>query len=156
MDGSIMKPFPREVLLIRERIFNYRLLRARRIIENRFGILAARFRIFRRPIIAREHVVISITKATVSIHNYLMRGRRFGPKSYCPANFVDRDTPNGIQRGRWRYEVRGYQGLTELNTQIGSNNYSRDAKSIRESFRDYFNSPQGQVPWQYEMVTRAE
>ena len=77
-----MKPFPFPFLRIQERIYNYRLSRARRIIENTFGILAARFRIFRRTIIAREDVVINVTKATVSLHNFLMKGRTFGPNNY--------------------------------------------------------------------------
>ena len=155
---NLMKPFPREILRIQERIYNYRLSRARRIIENTFGILAARFRIFRRTIIAREDVVINVTKATVSLHNFLMKGRTFGPNnySYCPSSFVDRETPNGIQGGGWRHEVYNYEGLAPLTRSVGSNNYSRDAKHVRERFKDFFNSPQGQVPWQYQMVTSTE
>lgn len=151
----LMKPYPREVLAIKERIFNYRLSRARRIIENSFGILAARCRIFRRPIIAKEQVVINVTKAAIALHNYLMHGRQFESShhQYCPPTFVDRDTPSGLQQGEWRYEVRDYVGLSPLQRQLGSNNYGRNAKLVRELLRDYFNSPAGQVPWQYDMVT---
>ena len=156
---NMMKPYPREVLNIKERIFNYRLSRGRRIIENTFGILAARFRIFRRPIIAREEVVINITKAAVALHNYLMNGRKFEADRfmYCPIGFVDADSSNGNMRnGLLRQEIQGYEGLAPMRRQLGSNNYTREAKSTREMFQDFFNSPHGQVPWQYQMVTSTQ
>ena len=111
-------------------------------------ILADKFRIFRRQIIARESVVINITKATVALDNLLTKGRDFRPKNdYCPSNFVDTETPKGIQNGGWRDEVSGHEGMRTLNVQISSNNYSREAKKVRGSFRDFFNySPRGQVP----------
>ena len=46
-----------------QRVYGYRLSRARRTIENGFGILSAKLRIFRRPIKAKEDLVDKITKA---------------------------------------------------------------------------------------------
>ena len=66
---NLMKPYPDQYLPLDERIFNYRLSRAWRVIENTFGIAATRFRVFRRPIIATEKKVI-ITKAVVAFHNF--------------------------------------------------------------------------------------
>ena len=57
---DVMQPFPGKNLPDDEAIFNYCLSRARRIIENTFSILTARFRIFRCPI-----------NATIALHNYL-------------------------------------------------------------------------------------
>jgi hypothetical protein len=48
---NIMKPLPGTCPTgSPERAYNYRLSRARRIIENVFGLLAAVFRVFRKPI----------------------------------------------------------------------------------------------------------
>lgn len=88
----MMKPHPGRFLCERKNIFNYRLSRARRVIENTFGIAAARWRVLRRPIQAVAKKVASLTKAVCALHNYLML-EEFGipsvSKRYCPAAFID-------------------------------------------------------------------
>ncbi|CAM1311708.1 Uncharacterised protein at_DN1316 [Pycnogonum litorale] len=65
LQRNLMRPYPGNELNHEQRIFNYRLSRARREIENAFRILVARWRIFRTPIIARTERVESIVKATL-------------------------------------------------------------------------------------------
>lgn len=48
MQKHLLKPYPGKSLSGRQRIFNYRLSRARRIVENAFGIMSKRFQIFSR------------------------------------------------------------------------------------------------------------
>ena len=64
-------------------ITNYQISKTRRIIESNFGILEARFCIFRRPILATVETVESVTKGCVALHNYLTH---FSPVSdfYLP------------------------------------------------------------------------
>ena len=93
----MMRPYPGHYLEEDRQIFNYHLSRARRIIENTFGILAAKFRVFGRPIIAIADKVTKITKAACVLHNYLkitdMRNPASSSRLYCPPGYVDHEDP---------------------------------------------------------------
>eukprot|EP00794_Sanderia_malayensis_P014938 gene14938-16478_t len=60
----LMKPYPGRTngLPQNEAVYNYRLSRCRRTIENAFGILTARWQIFRKPIKAKPKTVDGIVK----------------------------------------------------------------------------------------------
>ena len=114
----MLRPYPGRNLSDPEAIFNYRLSRARRIIENSFGILAARWRIFRRPIIATPENVIQFTRATIALHNYL---RTTESSVYCPRGFVDsEDGAGNTLDGAWRLEANCDNGLTRIGQLGGS------------------------------------
>ena len=150
----MMKPFPFQNLTPDERVFNYRLSRARRIIENVFGIATSRFRIFHRPIIAKVEKVVSITKAVVVLHNFLMSLRSTKDNyNYCPTNYIDQDAPSGFSAGQWRGEVNDMGAIQPVKN-LGSHNYSQDAKHVRDAYKEYFNI-EGAVDWQWDLVTRV-
>lgn len=69
----MLRPYPRSSRLDRRKnVFNYLLSRARRIVENVFGILSARMRIFRRPLIASIHIATKIIKAITCLYNFII------------------------------------------------------------------------------------
>ena len=82
----LMKPYPSENLQECQDVYNYCLSRAKSAIENVFGILSAKWRIFRRPIKANINLIEKIVKATVCLHHYL---RLTDNVSYTPEGFVD-------------------------------------------------------------------
>ena len=131
----MMKPFPFQNRPPDERIFNYRLSRARRVIEKTFGIVASRFRIFHRPIVASVEKVQTITKAVVALHNFLMRNNSLNACRYCPRNYIDQDSITGVIAGEWREKQSEISGLQPLK-RVGSNNYSMDASFVRHNLRN--------------------
>ena len=144
-----IRPFPGKHLDENQTIYNYRLSRARRIIENIFGILAARWRIFRRPIKASTDTVEKIILSTVSLHNYL---RLTDNSYYSPSGFIDSEDNTGhIRPGDWREMVSSDLGaLQPLQPRSGRTSY--DANEIRNTFKEYFVSAEGQVSWQWDHV----
>lgn len=143
----LMKPYPFRNQPGINRIYNYRLSRARRIVENVFGILASRFRILRKPItLAPEKVKIYTTTICV-LHNFLM-SRKESVNIYAPAGTFDDENE---ENGNWRNESLPGGNLLPLQND-NAHNYSVMAKEIREEFRDYFISSEGEVSWQYKYI----
>ena len=100
----LIKPYHGKCLLEDKRIYNYGHSRARRTTENSFGILSAKWRIFRRPRSARVDTVEKIIRAAVCLHNYL---RQTDTSNYTSAGFVDRENGDGdISPGNWRNTVQ--------------------------------------------------
>lgn len=80
-----------EYLDIQKRIFNYRLSKARRTIENAFGILSPRWRILRNNII-KVKTVEKIVAATICLHNFVRISENeisVHERVYCPTSFID-------------------------------------------------------------------
>ena len=66
-----MRPFARHGLINERCIFNYRLSRARKVVENAFGILANQWRLNNHHIYLNPDNVNTVVKATVLLHNLL-------------------------------------------------------------------------------------
>ena len=82
----LMRPFPGRNATEEEKIYNYRHSRARRVIENAFRILTARWRIFQKPIRGTVANVERYALACLALHNYL----RFTDNAhYSPVGFID-------------------------------------------------------------------
>ncbi|XP_065844727.1 uncharacterized protein [Oscarella lobularis] len=154
---NILRPYPSAHLTEAQKIFNYRLSRARRVIENAFGIMASRFRIFRRVIIADPEKVTKITQATFVLHNYLIISEQKSSQQdhlYCPSNYVDQEDDSGhFIPGQWREEDRS-SALAD-NIRLAGNRASSSAITVREQFCTYFNTRAGMVDWQYNHVRRS-
>ena len=128
-----MKPYSGRGLSQEEEIFNYRLSRCRRAIENTFRILSARWRIFRRPIKAKPETVDHIVKACICLHNYL---RLTYNAQYVPIGFIDHETGIGdIIPGDWRKISMDDAGAMQpIRVGRAHNRRSVDANEVRGLF----------------------
>lgn len=70
LETYMMNPFPEKNITRDKRIFNYRLSRARRIVENTFGIHAERFRVFRHPLALKLENIDAVILANCALHNF--------------------------------------------------------------------------------------
>ncbi|XP_040069512.1 putative nuclease HARBI1 [Ixodes scapularis] len=109
--------------------YKFKLSRARRIIEYTFGILVARWRIFRQTFQASEETLEAIVWAYVNLHNYLRvcDESEQGERRYCPVGYADQEAASGaVTGGQWRSDAAGSTALSD-----------------------------GEVPWQYNVVFKG-
>ena len=126
---NLMRPYPGNDLDDAKRIFNYRLSRARRIVENAFGILAARWRIYQRRMQLSPGNIDKVVKSTCVLHNFLQK------TGVMPTSAAS-STKLPIATG-------AIQNLSAT-----GNHAAQKAIAIRTKFTNYFNSAPGSVAWQ--------
>lgn len=117
--------------------------------ENVFRLLANRWRIFRAPIPLQPNKVEIVTMATVTLHNWLIKG----PSKYVYVSPRVIDTVNPatgeIVPGSWRDDGTPSKNLLPLAMLRHGNNPSNHAKRVRDEFKEYFNC-EGEVGWQWD------
>ena len=116
----MVKPYAETNLDIIKLVGNYHIPRARQVMENSFGFLAARFRVFQQPINAKLDATESIMKACVALHNFLIDGRQYGTEHYCPDGYADYEINGKKFDGEWRKVVHGDTSFAPVKN-VGSN-----------------------------------
>lgn len=129
----LMKPFSCRGVTPSERIYNYRLSRARRVVENAFGILVNRFRILRGNMQLQPEQVSHVVLACCALHNFLRK------KDSPAAKTVRNNQP----------QETNLVHIVEHTPRLTGANYNASAKEIRDKLAAYFVG-EGQVNWQWK------
>lgn len=134
LKSYLMRPYSRISVTGNERnkIFNYRLSRARRVVKNVFGILSARWRVFRTVIQVQPNSVDKIVLAACCLHNMLCRSHDYD-------YYLDDINEES--------EIGSLENVEPLR-----GNSTQRSFDVSDKYRDYFLSSNGAVPWQYEMI----
>lgn len=138
LSTSVMKPYPgNHDVGSPKREFNRKLSSARVVVENTFGILASKFRVFRKPLMVCPDKVSLITMTCVLLHNFLRKSNT-SRQIYTPPGTVDvyNNDDIRIQDGSWRSEIQDTCAIRDL-PQI-PRRPSLTAIEIREEFTKYF------------------
>lgn len=128
LQTNMMRPFPNRDLNDQKRIFNYRLSRARRQVECAFGVMANMWRLLHKAIETNVHSANNSVKAICVLHNFILNKE-----------------PDRMSN----YEINYQQGNINSHTSCSTaRRPSNEAMAVRETFMNYFVSPNGSLPWQ--------
>ena len=145
LSTKMMKPFSHRSQVQRERIFSYRLSRARRVIENAFGLLSARFRVFEKSIALHPEKAKTITLCCCVLHNLFLERQ---PPARTTRNFMDQeDADHNLIPGTWREDTN-----IDLLTRGRGGRPTTQGKAMRDYLSHYFMSPAGRVSWQERSI----
>lgn len=123
-----------------------RLSRARRCVENAFGISCSRWRCLSRTMLVKPDRAQVIVAACCSLHNFLLKTDR---DSYCPPGFADQITEDGrIVEGSWRNSLGPESMFHSDHRNVTTGRQPQNAKEIRNLLKLYVNTELGAVPWE--------
>ncbi|XP_031328869.1 uncharacterized protein LOC116177118 [Photinus pyralis] len=119
-----------------ERIFNYRLSRARRIVENAFGILSAVFRVLRKPLLLEPEKARLVVLTTLYLHNFLRSGN--SNQIYTPPGTFDSEEDGLLIEGTWRRDGNPENSFLPIRRLPRKS--PLNAQQIRNELAEYFSS----------------
>ena len=129
----------------------FSLSRARRVVENAFGIMSSRFRVLRTPLLLDHKNAVSVVKAVVTLHNYIIQNCN-SDKNYLDQTLLQGDYDGSLTPASW--EQQGATNLTPLRQLAGNRNGREDAKIQREKMARIMIAD-GLAPWQFKMAFRT-
>nr|CAI5849243.1 unnamed protein product [Callosobruchus analis] len=120
-------------------IYNYRLIRARRVIENTFGLMCSVFRVFRKAVLLNVENAKIVTLACCYLHNFLRKKSKSKKLYASPGSFDCERQDGSVIPGTWRNITQGDSGTLPLQRLLRRS--AEGPKSIRDEFKAYFNTP---------------
>lgn len=130
-----------------ERIFNYRLCRTRRVVENLFGIMSSIFRVLRQPILLEPEKASIIVLTIAHVHNFLRKSTN-SRLLYTPHGTADYIVDGRIVDGSWRNAYNRDNMSSLMPLQNVPRRSCTTAKEVRDELAQYFQN-EGRVEWQY-------
>nr|XP_054591353.1 uncharacterized protein LOC129155158 [Nothobranchius furzeri] len=147
---NLMRPYSGTNLTAEQHIYNYRHSRARRVIENAFGILAARWRVFGKAMECSVDTAELITKGCVALHNFLCGTDQLQAET---ARYISR-VDEGDVLGEWRQVVETDTNLLDTG-RLTSERATRHGTEVRNSLMNYFQTEAGRVSFQDNILQRG-
>lgn len=127
---DFIKPYADRNLSDEQKIFNYRISRARNCIECAFGILVSRWKILNGRIGIHPEEIDKIVLACVCLHNYLMSRTQSESRS---------SSENG------RKTCEKHHQHSSVGNDVDSQLF-RAASQVRSDLTKYFISREGEIP----------
>lgn len=137
LTNFMMRPYPRSGRLnLPKKVFNYRLSRARRVVENAFGILVERWRIYRKPITSSVANAKKIVQATIVLHNFIINNEEQMQLQHRYTHITNDRDHSTISGGLCSLPIcRGRTSQTGI--------------EVRNAYTAFFNG-NGALPYQWE------
>lgn len=128
MHEHIMRNYGGHNLSTKQKVFNYRLCKARKYVECAFGILSNKWRVFHSALNLSKDTAIEVVKACVVLHNIVRE-----MDGYRPADLVE-------------------CALKPVNNNNSTEAPKQSGRGTRTCFANYFVSDEGSLPWQLSKI----
>lgn len=140
LSNFMLRPYSRRYKLdLKQRVFNYRLSRPRRIVEAAFGILTGVWQVLKTTMKTSVTGTIQVTKACICLHNFILmfdENRQQDVDAACAK--INRNSGAGVYPATHQFSSSG----EEL------------PNATRDHFADFFMTT-GAVPFQWDKAVNS-